>query len=89
MKIFFFLMCLALCISAEAQNYRAGASNRPNFGTSAALEQQSAAAPGAKSTIQTRTFSNYSSRLNNGNQAANPQNGDMAQQAMAPQNFEE
>ena len=89
MKIFFFLMCLALSIPAEAQNYRAGASNRPNFGTSAALEQQSAAAPGAKSTIQTRTFSNYSSRQNNGNQAANPQNGDMAQQAMAPQNFEE
>ena len=89
MKIFFFLMCLALCIPAEAQNYRAGASNRPNFGSSAALEQQSAAAPGAKSTIQTRTFSNYSSRQNNTNQAARPENAAMTQQAMAPQNFEE
>ena len=89
MKIFFFLMCLALCIPAAAQNYRAGASNRPNFGSSAALEQQSAAAPGAKSTIQTRTFSNYSSRQNNTNQAARPENAAMTQQAMAPQNFEQ
>ncbi len=82
-------MCLALCIPAEAQNYRAGASNRPNFGSSAALEQQEASVPGAKSTIQTRTFSNYSSRQNNTNQAARPENAAMTQQAMAPQNFEE
>lgn len=63
MRILSILLFLCLCIpSADAQTYRAGEVNRANFGSSAQQEASSSSAPGAKSSIQTRTFSNYSSR---------------------------
>lgn len=55
-----FFLFLFVCVSAQA--YRAGGKSRPSFGGAAASSSESAAVPGAASNVQTRTFSNYSSR---------------------------
>lgn len=54
-----FFLFLFVCVSAQA--YRAGGKSRPSFGGAAASSSESAV-PGAASNVQTRTFSNYSSR---------------------------
>ncbi len=94
MKILFGLLILFVCVPVVAQNYQAGGANRPNFGRSAALEQNESSAPGAKSKVQTRTFSNYSSRHGNWDQGVKTQGvqtqtAGTVQQPSAPQTFEE
>ena len=94
MKILFGLLILFVCVPVVAQNYQAGGANRPNFGRSAALEQNDSSAPGAKSKVQTRTFSNYSSRHGNWDQGVKTQGvqtqtAGTVQQPSAPQTFEE
>lgn len=54
-----FFLFLFVCVSAQA--YRAGGKSRPSFGGAAASSSESDV-PGAASNVQTRTFSNYSSR---------------------------
>lgn len=54
-----FFLFLFVCVSAQA--YRAGGKSRPSFGGAAASSSESAV-PGVASNVQTRTFSNYSSR---------------------------
>ena len=94
MKILFGLLILFVCVPVVAQNYQAGGANRPNFGRSAALEQNEASAPGATSNVKTRTFSNYSSRHGNWSQGVKTQGvqtqtAGTVQQPSAPQTFEE
>ena len=94
MKILFGLVSLFICLPVVAQNYQAGGANRPNFGRSAALEQNEASAPGATSNVKTRTFSNYSSRHGNWSQGVKTQGvqtqtAGTVQQPSAPQTFEE
>ena len=90
MKILFLIMAFALYLPASAQTYQAGASNRPNFGRSAALDAQESA---ANSNTQTRTFSNYSARHRDWSkgvqtQGVQTETAGTAQQS-APKTFEE
>ena len=58
------LALLCAFVSADAQTYRAGESSRPSFGASDTEPEgeEDSSVPGARSNIQTRTLSSYSSR---------------------------
>ena len=62
MKFGLIAVFLVLFVCADAQTYRAGGSSRPSFGGRSAEEAEESSAPGANSSIKTRTFSNYSAR---------------------------
>ena len=64
MKILMILALLCAFVSADAQTYRAGESSRPSFGASDTEPEgeEDSSVPGARSNIQTRTLSSYSSR---------------------------
>lgn len=74
MKFLPLLLLLVSFVCADAQTYRAGGSSRPSFGASAAEEDaEDSSVPGARSNIQTRTFSNYSSRQREWNKGVQTQ----------------
>lgn len=63
MKFWMIIAVCCLAVSAEPQTYRAGGAARANFGAQQeAEEKEESSVPGARSNVQTRTFSNYSSR---------------------------
>lgn len=63
MKFWMIIAVFCLVSAAEAQTYRAGGTARPNFGSGQAEEkQEESSVPGARSNVQTRTFSSYGSR---------------------------
>ena len=74
MKFLPLLLLLVSFVCADAQTYRAGGSSRPSFGASASEEDaEDSSVPGARSNIQTRTFSNYSSRQREWNKGVQTQ----------------
>lgn len=65
MRFLMMIVCMGLLVPVSAQTYRTGSSSRPSFGgTAADSSTEESSVPGARSNIQTRTFSNYSSRKN-------------------------
>ena len=63
MKFWMIIAVCCLAVSAGAQTYRAGGAARANFGAQQGTEEKKeSSVPGARSNVQTRTFSNYSSR---------------------------
>lgn len=63
MKFWMLIAVCCLAVSAGAQTYRAGGAARANFGAQQETEEkEESSVPGARSNVQTRTFSNYSSR---------------------------
>lgn len=74
MKFLPLFLLLVSFVCADAQTYRAGGSSRPSFGASASEEDaEDSSVPGARSNIQTRTFSNYSSRQREWNKGVQTQ----------------
>ncbi len=57
------VLCFSV-LTAQAQMYRSGNSSKSNFGGNNSTQKEDSSVPGANSNIQTRTFSNYSSRRN-------------------------
>lgn len=57
------VLCFSV-LTAQAQMYRSGNSSKSNFGGNNSTQKEDSSVPGANSNIQTRTFSNYSSRQN-------------------------
>ena len=63
MKFWMIIALICMVSAASAQTYRAGGSAQANFGAQEqAEEKEESSVPGARSNVQTRTFSNYSSR---------------------------